>query len=178
MGKWTVPTIIKQLNTGKITLKFLSSTRDTLTQGNNLADFIKANGFDLLMPIPDSADYRGMLCLENSLFDSYLCVLFLFLPCGNFRFHLLRVLLLALSHTTGKNESLKLSIVDMIIYVAQQPVGNRHLLENPIILYRIGSWSESQSDELKELIYSLFAILPFLAGMFLMRIFLFLFFFS
>lgn len=60
MGKWTVPTVIKQLNTGKITLKFLSSVRDLLAQeGNNLADFIKSNGFELLLPIPDAPDAKG-----------------------------------------------------------------------------------------------------------------------
>lgn len=62
MGKWSVPTVIKQLNTGKITLKFLSSTRDMLTQpGNNLADFIKLNGFDILTAIPESPENKGII---------------------------------------------------------------------------------------------------------------------
>lgn len=66
MGKWTVPTVIKQLNTGKITLKFLSSVRDLLAQdGNNLADFIKSNGFELLLPIPDAPDAKGNLFFCN-----------------------------------------------------------------------------------------------------------------
>lgn len=55
----------------------------------------------------------------------------------------------------------------MITMVALKPVGVKYLVENPIHLYRIGSWTDSQLDELKEMIYSIFAVLPFVAGMYL-----------
>lgn len=141
MGKWTVPTVIKQLNTGKITLKFLSSVRDMLAQeNNNLADFIKSNGFELLLPIPDATEIKGKKFLSTfDFFDNSLNLL-------------------------GKNDHLKLSIVDMITMVALKPVGIKYLIENPIHLYRIGSWTDSQLDELKEMVYSLFAVLPFICG--------------
>lgn len=53
-SKWTVPTVMKQLKTGKLTIKFLEAVRELL-EGNEteINAFVKADGFEELLAIPD-----------------------------------------------------------------------------------------------------------------------------
>lgn len=53
-SKYTVPTLIKQLKTGKVTAKFLQTLQALLASSNDECEaFIKAEGFETLVAIPD-----------------------------------------------------------------------------------------------------------------------------
>eukprot|EP01125_Pyxidicula_operculata_P018020 TRINITY_DN637_c0_g2_i1.p1 TRINITY_DN637_c0_g2~~TRINITY_DN637_c0_g2_i1.p1 ORF type:complete len:1597 (+),score=727.61 TRINITY_DN637_c0_g2_i1:180-4970(+) len=57
--KWTVPSVIKQFKTGKLTMKFLASVKELLKTGTaELDEFVKSNGFETLIDLPDHNDYK------------------------------------------------------------------------------------------------------------------------
>lgn len=57
-SKWTVAGVIKQLKTGKITLKFLSTVSDVLKTKENVEKFVAGNGFGMLVELPEKNDYK------------------------------------------------------------------------------------------------------------------------
>lgn len=65
-SKYTVPTLVKQLKTGKVTAKLLVTLQTLLASSNDECEaFIKAEGYETLIPIPDVSALETELTLQK-----------------------------------------------------------------------------------------------------------------